>query len=396
MNPDSNRSNRRDFLRFAAAAGALALRPSFAAPSSPPANWSKRSVVLRSEDLPGGGLVQNFTSPAEPLDDGRWRLWLSASGKVPFNLGFAEGRPGEKMAVHMAELSPGDPPDASLAIGNLPEGWRPVQGVHLQLRNGRHRLYFWAHGKGVVRYLAAESDDGRRYRVMDPLRPCLYHPGDRTVSGEAAAASGLSRLAKKQAKPEPNEPLAPASLITNDATNVYQLPDGSFELFTAALQEVNPSGPRSIAHDNLAGRIRVIDRFRSADGMRWEDRRRVIEPDDRDPVDQQFYYLSVTHTEQGRIGILGHYRAEAQTMDLEWCFSEDGLHWQRPSRTPWLPRSAPGTLPDSYGVYAPHNLVQHGGEWHLFYTGTNDAHNHNTSHGPATRVVMHTTLASIR
>ncbi|MCY2989044.1 MAG: hypothetical protein NTY19_14410, partial [Planctomycetota bacterium] len=55
---------------------------------------------------------------------------------------------------------------APLAIGNLPPEWRPVQVVYLRLRNGHHRIYFWAHGPGVVRYVAAESEDGRRYRVL--------------------------------------------------------------------------------------------------------------------------------------------------------------------------------------------------------------------------------------
>jgi hypothetical protein len=339
-------------------------------------------------------MVQNFTSAAEPLDGDTWRLWISVSVSADKNIGIAEGVPGGKMALHLAELSSGEPPDAPLSIGNLPEGWRPVQSVHLRLKDGRHRLYFWAHAKGVVRYLAADSTDGRRFRVVDPLRGCIYHPSDRAVDGPAAVAAGLSRRAKQQAKPEPGEPLAPAELITNDATNVYQLPDGSFELFTASLLQVGKDDPRYMAHDNTPGWVRVIDRLRSEDGLRWTDRRRVIAPDERDPIDQQFYYLSVTHTDRGRIGMLGHYRAQAQTMDLEWCFSENGVDWQRPARSAWLPRSAPGVLPDSYGIYASHSLVQHGGKWHLFYTGMNDAHNHKDSHGPATRAVLHTTIDS--
>jgi hypothetical protein len=267
--------------------------------------------------------------------------------------------------------------------------------VHLLLKNGRNRLYFWAHGKGVVRYLVAESDDGRRYRVLDPLKPCLYHPADRAVGGAAVAEAGLSRMSKKEAKPESNEALAPASLITNDATNVYQLADGSFELYTASLLEVGKDDPRYIAHDNCPGWVRVIDRFSSEDGLRWTDRRRIIVPDEHDPVDQQFYYLAVTYTERGRIGIMGHYRLQAQTMDLEWCFSEDGIKWQRPARSAWLPRSSPGVLPDSYGAYASHNMVYHGGKWHLFYTGVNDAHNHKDSHGTPTRAVLHTTTDRI-
>ena len=388
---------RRRFLQLAASASALpfssraaeSLRP------SPPSAWSPRKVVLGSEDLPPGGMIQNFTSPAEPLVAGAWRLWVSISGKAPFNIGIAEGVPGEKFRTRWAELSSGEPTDAPFSIGNLPADWRPKQPVHLRLKNGRHRLYFWAHGPGVVRYLAAESEDGRRYRVLEPGRGCIVHPADRTVGGAASVEAGLHRRAKRVAAPAPGEELAPASLIANDATNICQLPDGTFELYTAALLEVPKGDPRYMAHDNTPGWVRVIDRLRSDDGLHWTDRRRIITPDEKDPIDQQFYYLAVTPTGRGRIGMLGHYRVEAQTMDLEWCFSADGIKWERPAREPWVQRAAPGVLPDSYGIYTGSSLVQHEGRWHLFYTGFNEAHNHKDSHGPATHAVLHASIPSL-
>jgi hypothetical protein len=95
----------------------------------------------------------------------------------------------------------------------------------------------------------------------------------------------------------------------------------------------------------------------------------------------QFYYLSVTHTDRGRLGLLGHYRLGAQTIDLEPCFSTDGLTWQRPHRKPWITRDAPGLTAASYLLHAPHALLQRNGLWHLFYTGGNFAHNHLETHG---------------
>jgi hypothetical protein len=366
------------------------------APCSPAA-WTKRGVVLRHSGEPAGGWIQNFTSAAEPLANGRWRLWCGVSGtaNVPKNIGFADGVPGDGLKPTYAALSAGEPDSAApLAIGNLPDGWRPIQAVHLRLADGRQRLYFWAHGKGVTRYLAADSTDGRAYRIADPLRPCLYHPTDRAVDGKAASEAGLSRFAKRHAAPAAGEPLAPAALISNDATNVYQLPDGTFEMYSVGLMEVGKNDPRYMPQDNIPGLIRVMDRYTSGDGMHWEGRRRVLTPGADDPHDLQFYYLSVTHTPRGRVGILGHYRLEAQTIDMEWCFSADGITWQRPERRPWLPRGD-ATQPDSYMLHAPHALVQREGKWWLFYTGGNFAHNHRRSHGHPNRAVMLATSPSI-
>lgn len=387
--------NRRDFLAATAAAGgALALNGASSCPAAdnflfgpcPPSAWKKQGVVLSA----GAGWIQNFTCSAEPLENDRWRLWYTQrpETKGPSVIGFAEGTPGEKMNRIPAVVSPGEPADAPLSIGNLPDGWHPVQPVHLLLQKGRHRLYFWAHGPKVVRYLVAESEDGRRYKVLDPARPCLYHPADRAVDGRTAAEFGLSRMANKTATKPEGEPAAKAVQVSNDATNVYQLDDGSFEMYSVGLVEVGRDHPGHVAHDNCPGWLRVIDYYRSPDGLTFPERRRVIVADERDPPDMQFYFLAVNHTGLGREGMLGHYRCQAQTMDIEWCFSFDGIRWHRPKRQAWIPRGQPGE-PDCYGIYAPHSLVFHQNRYHLFYTATNAAHNKKHSHGPPTQVVMH-------
>ncbi|MFV1969138.1 MAG: hypothetical protein ACC628_27265 [Pirellulaceae bacterium] len=390
-------SDRRQFLEVAACAGLGTMVGRWLPgeetvprlnPASPD-KWAKKGVVLAPPTEPEGCRVQNFTCPAEPLERGRWRIWYSMSGRgVPFNVGYAEGVPGEPLQRYVAVLNGGRPLDAPFSIGNLPSDWRPVQVVHIALPSNRHRIYFWAHGPHVVRYLCAESNDGRRYSVIDPWRPCLYHPFDRAVDGKQAAAAGLNRLAHRKSQRPAGEPAAQARLISNDATNVYRLDDGTYEMYSVALMEAAKGSPGYVAHDNAAGWIRVIDRYVSEDGLNWTDRRRILVPDENDPADQQFYYLSVTHTPRGRVGLLGHYRVEAQTMDLEWCFSSDGIRWERPQRGPWLARGKPGE-PDSYGIYAPHAMVFHSQKWHLFYTGVNSAHNQKHSYGKPASVVMH-------
>lgn len=394
---------RRDFLGLLSGAslGFLAEPPILAAESPmlvDAATWTKHGELFRHQGEPAGGWVQNFTSTVEPLEGNRWRVWASLSvpkGELK-QIGYFKGSVGGEWKPTMAVCTPGEPDrDAGLAIGGLPEGWQPVQVVTLRLQNGRTRLYFWAHGKGIVRYLAADSDDGRAFKVVNALTPCLYHPADRAVDGKAAVEAGLNRANKKAATVE-GEPLAPASLISNDATNVYQLPDGSFEMYSVALMQVGKDDPRYAAQDNIPGLVRVIDRYTSADGLAWGNRQHVITPDAKDPHDLQFYYLSVTHTERGRVGLLGHYRLGAQTIDIEPCFSTDGITWQRPLPQPWISRDAPGTTAASYLLHAPHAMVQRDGQWHLFYTGGNFAHNHRDTHGDTeTRAIMLATCESL-
>jgi hypothetical protein len=360
----------------------------------PSAAWKKRGIILEASEPWEGDDIQNFTAPAEPLKGGAWRIWYSVSGRRDgYGIACAEGVPGKPMKKFPARCSPGEPADAPFAIGNLPEKWRPVQVIHVRLRDSRHRIYFWAHGPQILRYLAADSADGRRYRVINPLRPVLYHPHDRAAHGVASPDGMLLHPEPSQERPAA-EPLAPARLISNDATNIYRLPDGTFELYSVGLIPVPKGDPAYMAHDNAPGLLRVIDRYTSADGLHFETRQRIIQRDAQDPVDQQFYYLAVTRTPKGRVGLLGHYRCEAQTMDLEWCFSRDGVDWQRPLRRAWLTRGIPPE-PDCYGIYAANQLVEHDGRWHLFYTGVNSAHNGKHSHGKPRQVIMHATTDSI-
>ena len=340
-----------------------------------PSAWTKHGVVLQPDEPWEGGFIQNLFSAAEPLDDGRWRLWYGVNQpRAAFKtIAIAEGRLGGKMTRHRAVLSSGEAEDAPLAVGNLPKGWQPVQPVHIQLHDGRHRLYFWAHDipSRIQRFLIADSADGRRYRVLDPEHPCMFSFYDK-MSAQA-----------------------PPDQVSNDGITVYQLADGSFEMYVQTLLKIEEkTGPRYAAHDNLAGRLRVIDRLTSADGIRFSNRMRVLQPDEFDPPDMQFYYFTVTHTDRGRVGMLGRYPVQAQHMDLEWCFSTDGIHWRRPHRSAWVPRGRPYE-PDCFTVYPSRSIVQSEGQWWLFYTGVNYTHNQKQSYGPLRSCLMWATTPSI-
>lgn len=362
-----------------------------------PQSWIKKGKVIEPDYASGERFIQNFNSPAEPLGNGRWKIWYCINPPAPAlpNIAVAEGIPGEKMMVHVAELSEGEPAEAPLSIGNLPKGWKPVQPVHIRLKNGKHRLYFWVHGSGrIVRYLAADSDDGRKYKVIDPFKPCLYHFHDRAVEFVGTTPAGLKLEGKseqvKKLYPRPaGESAARPEQICNDGTSVYQLNDGTFEMYVISLKSLEKGDPRWASNDNLAGYVRVIDRLVSQDGLNWSGRKTVVQPDpELDPIDQQFYYLNVTHTPKGRVGMLGHYRVKDQTMDIEWCFSKDGIHWERPYRNrPWVPRGWPGD-PDSLGIYPSSQLVFNENKWSFFYTGCNYIHNRKQSYGEQASVIM--------
>ena len=335
--------------------------------------WRDMGVIFRSDDIN----LQSFTSCAEPpnAQNENWRIWYSSStgqGDIGFNIGFLEGIPGGTMRKTPALLCSGRAPSGIFAIGNLPDGWHPRQVVHVAMPDGTDRIYFWAHchSQGVVRFLCAESIDGLSYNVIDPYCPCLWHYNDRAANTGELGPAGLTFFSNDvHVKPE-YEPESTPGMLCNDATNVYLLSDDTFEMYTAAIFPITEDDPRYIAHDNAAGWIRVIERRTSKDGIIWSQGKTVIEMDEDDPSDLQFYYLAVNHLPEGRIGMLGRYLVEAQTMDIEWCFSEDGINWKRPVRQPWLERS-PGLL----GIYAPHSMVFYNQEWYLFYTGCNYNHN---------------------
>jgi hypothetical protein len=328
----------------------------------PAASWTKKGIVLQPDEPWEDQFIDASLSTVQPLENGRWRIWYAANAPRSngvAGIAIAEGVPGERFVKHRALLSDGQAERAALSIGNLPRGWKPALPTYLRLADGRHRLYFFAYGRqgkqSVQRYLAADSDDGRRYRVLDPERPCLYSVWDNT----------------KDKKFLPGQKLE--DILTNDVATVYQLPDGSFEMFVQSLEKIGTDDPRYVAHDNLKGWVRSIDRFTSDDGVRFDRRqRKVLAPDHDDPVDTQFYHLAVTHTAQGRVGLLGWYRVGDGTMELQYAFSRDGLNWSR-TRRPWINRGKAGEA-DSMTIYPPTSLVYHDNKWWLFYSAGNYTH----------------------
>ena len=283
-------------------------------------------------------------------------LWQSkdALDWKPVNLGQGTN------LIHFENL-PGD--QGSVGLPNV-----------LRLKDGTWRMYFWKHRDGQLRYLIAESGDGLKWHVLDINKPALYHPHD---GGLWKLAEGLTPEKIPEIKLPPDELLARKRLWSNDSTHIhYNEEMDRFECYSVWLHPAIPE--RRVDVDNAPGIHRLIHRRLSPDGLNWSDAELIIMPDDCDPWDLQFYFLSVHRQEGWMIGRLGYYRVAdgLQTMDTDLCFSRDGYRWERPVRGGWIPRSEDGQ--DSTGIYAGGAWMDLGDRWLAFYSGTPSMHNAKT------------------
>ena len=322
------------------------------------ANISLSAVFLKED---GSYLAYGSTRTADQktMAIGVWESG-DALNWSPCMLGQVERDGRDTNLIHFGNL-PGD--QSSL-------GWPQV----MRLKDGRWRMYFWKHRDGHLRYLIAESEDGLRWEVLDLNKPALYHPSD---GGLWKLAEGLSVHQTVEMKLPPEEILARKRLWSNDATSVYYNERlGRFECYSVWLHPA--IADRRVDVDNAPGVHRLIQRRLSDDGIEWSDAELIAMPDDRDPWDLQFYFLTVQPFEDFMIGSLGYYRVEdgQQTMDTDLCFSRDGRKWQRPVRGGWIRRSPEGSgAMDTKGIYAVNPWVDRGGKWLTLYSATPQPHN---------------------
>lgn len=307
--------------------------------------------------------------------EGGWRLYhsrVTRPGTMPYRLALAESADG-------LTWTPVDTGDGDvLHPAGLPDDVSLVQPQVVKLPGGGVRMYFWYHGhdRGRCPYLAADSADGVHFRIVNLEDPCLVHPLDLNV-GQARWAAGLTAAVPLDEYPEkPTLDWWEAKRRrTNDAVfTYYNETSGLFELYSVWLVPNDPETRRYIPHDNAPQILRVMQRRESADGLRWSDPELIIIPDEHDPLDIQFYHMAVEQVGDWRCGLLGHYRCEAQTMDLELCFSRDGRHWQRPLRGAFIPRGGIDEV-DYYYAYPTSAWLDRGDHWILLYDGGNYQHN---------------------
>jgi len=347
--------------------------------------------------------VMSFASSIVPIDSG-WRLYYGVRQHDPLHMGIgvaesADGLNWTRLALGQVTHEGQD--TSRLKVDGLPDDARITQPQVVRRPDGRWLMYFWLHAQheGYIRYLIAESDDGLCWSLPSIDRFAILHPADCEV-GQNGWVAGLTAASPKDkfGHKRTLDWLDAKRLRSNDATYVYYNPAlDQFEMYSVWLLPNSQETGRYIPHDNAPRVTRTIHRRVSAEGYDWGAPELIIVPDEHDPLDMQFYYLSVHPDRDWSVGFLGHYRCWAQTMDIEVCFSPDGRRWQRPLRGAWLPRDPVPEL-GCMSAYAPNCLIDRGDDWLMLYTAGNTKHNHELPPGVEKpwRGVMAATVAKDR
>jgi len=134
-------------------------------------------------------------------------------------------------------------------------------------------------------------------------------------------------------------------------------------------------------HKSSITPLRKVSRLVSDDFVRWKEDKLVLEPDDHDQPDTEFYGLSPFSYGNQYLGLLWVLHTYAQQMDLQLVSSRDGLLWQRAAhRRTFLPLGFvknyyDGHAFDSEMICSAAAPVLREGELWIYYTGYHDKHN---------------------
>lgn len=91
----------------------------------------------------------------------------------------------------------------------------------------------------------------------------------------------------------------------------------------------------------------AMGRTESTDFIHWSKPELVLAPDEHDPAWVEFHHSPAFYYNDCYFALLQilHRAVRGGIMDTEMAISRDGLHWQRPFRSPYfLPRGEPGTF----------------------------------------------------
>ena len=135
------------------------------------------------------------------------------------------------------------------------------------------------------------------------------------------------------------------------------------------VREMYATFMENCAHRRCPLGKRVIGRAESPDGIHWTEPETILVPDDRDPVDLEFYALFVGSYENVLMGMLWNFRTTPAIHHPELVFSRDGVRFERNFREPFIVRGGRGDF-DHISVFANQPLV-HGDHVYFYYQGRN-------------------------
>ena len=244
--------------------------------------------------------------------------------------------------------------EGDFTMEGLSEDLDPVQPQVFKLGESHYRMYFWALGHGPkIRMQVAESSDLYHWKLANNGRPVLCHLGDSTWG----------------------EGLSPAR-VCNDATTIYRYPDGSWEIFSAAIVPVKDPQSRYSDRSVSPGVVRIIMRWTSPDGLEFSEPEVVLTPDEQDSAATQCYYLSQVDLEPYTVGFFGNYNTQDLRWRMEAVMSRDHRHWTRPIRSQ-------GLFEEDYkGAVAITDFsLEEDGSVSLYYGAVNFNHDYKTDSG---------------
>ena len=262
------------------------------------------------------------------------------------------------------------------------QGTLDPKGEHLELRYAESRDHgatwekkSWSSGLTGSTYHASAHREGDAIAIYAWRRDGEINGLYRLISrddGRTFALEPNGPLLASQNASEAFRAQAGDGRISNDAFDVVASP-GGYECFAAVLEKAGDA--RAVfRHDNAPGRVRMIGRATSGDGVNFSAVEVVLRPDYAfgDPFDTQFYGMQVLRHRGFHLGLLYVFRADSQIIQPEWAWSHDGQSWAR-TYVPCIPLGDEGAYDSRMIVFGDVTIRE--GELVWLYAGSDWRHN---------------------
>ncbi len=299
--------------------------------------WEVQTAVhvRRTWNRPARVQMDPVLAPTEPWEGGSVIVWGTAhrdpaSGQL--QLWYEAWNPGRGRAV---------PLDTLVCYATSRDGvtWdKPDLGIYAWNGSRANNICWMMRGTGPWNYLDSPrvlidpaAPAARRYRMVIYARA---RPSRRHAFFVLTSADGVHWTWR-------DEPFLTESgdrfhCIYDDRRGEYWLTSRR-----AHLSRDYAAQPRRLG-------IRSIARWRSPNLRDWSAPDQLLQPDDADPPDAEFYSMYPMTAGAGYLGYLEFYDRFVERLHTELVVSRGGDAWQRLERTPWLDRGTEGAWDDMW------------------------------------------------